>query len=245
MLGHLARRFVSADTFYLMRYRLDASRGLGDLYNRHDSGHWLSQLPPDLGLIMDGFPRSANTYSRFAFLRANPDVTISTHRHSPRALEQGVRRGVPTILLIRDPVSAVASGSNFDDGLTYETLLRCWVHYHRRASRIADRLLVVRFQDAIADFGHVIELCNQRFGSSFAPYRKTDENEAAVRAETEALAALYRPELFDRVVGRPSEARTRSQEDMLATLSDHGRELLRRAVALHQRLDGLAAPGPS
>jgi hypothetical protein len=60
--------------------------------------------------VIDGFPRSGNSYARSAFLYANgAEIPISTHRHSPHSIESGIRRGIPVIVILRPPRAAIAS----------------------------------------------------------------------------------------------------------------------------------------
>ena len=56
---------------------------------------------PAVAIVIDGFPRSANTFSSRAFVFANPDVVVSHHMHAPANILLAVRHRIPTSSSIR------------------------------------------------------------------------------------------------------------------------------------------------
>ena len=61
-------------------------------------------------LVIEGFPRSGNTFSVIAFEHAQREaVRIAHHLHVPAQIIRAARWQIPSIVLIRDPVDAVAS----------------------------------------------------------------------------------------------------------------------------------------
>jgi hypothetical protein len=86
------------------------------------------------------------------------------------------------------------------------------------------------------DFGRVIRDCNARFGSNFVPYERTDASEAEVTREIDRDAGTwFAPEDFDRVVARPSAARSASSTS-LASLSESQQARLVDLTNLYLRL---------
>jgi hypothetical protein len=83
---------------------------------------------------------------------------------------------------------------------------------------ICQRVLVATFDEVTSDFGHVIVRCNDRFGSSFAPYDRTPQAEATVAdmIDSDALSQFQFEEL-PRVVGHPSPSRF-AERNLLAQL---------------------------
>jgi len=64
----------------------------------------------DTEIVIEGYPRSANTYAVCAFLFAQQHpVRIARHLHVPAQVIQAVRWGIPTLILIRKPQDAIAS----------------------------------------------------------------------------------------------------------------------------------------
>ena len=68
---------------------------------------WVS---PRSQLVIDGFPRSANTYLHRIIRAATPEgFRIAHHVHRPQQLAWAMDFGVPTFAVFRDPVEAICS----------------------------------------------------------------------------------------------------------------------------------------
>ncbi|HWD53440.1 MAG TPA: hypothetical protein VG412_13650 [Acidimicrobiales bacterium] len=183
-------------------------------------------------LVIDGYPRSGNSYARAAFLHANGEHTlISTHRHSPRSVEAGLRRGIPAVVLLRPPRAAIASALQYEPSLRPNQAVDLYRWFYEGILPIADQVLIAPFDQVTSNFGGVILQCNHRFGTDFIPYEPTPEADAAVAQMIDAMATrMFRPEDIAHVVARPSMSR-HSVDEVLRDLDD-------RTVT---RLDGLDA----
>lgn len=106
---------------------------------------------------LTGYPRSANTYAMHLLRAAarNGEGRISTHIHAPASIRVALRASVPTLVLIRDPLDAVASAmvkrraSLVDTETAEEFLFYYWSYYtfvRARRDRLAlmDYLTVTR-----------------------------------------------------------------------------------------------------
>src|SRR4029079_11860657 len=61
-------------------------------------------------VVIDGYTRSASTFAVYAFQVAQPrPVRLAHHLHAPAQLLEAARRGLPAILVIREPRGAVLS----------------------------------------------------------------------------------------------------------------------------------------
>ena len=61
-------------------------------------------------IVIEGFPRSGNSFALSAFAYAHPDCdNIATHLHVAANVMLGVKYGVPVMLMLRSPVDAVKS----------------------------------------------------------------------------------------------------------------------------------------
>ena len=61
-------------------------------------------------IVIEGYPRSANTFSVFAFLQAQGrHISIAHHLHVEAQIVLGVRWGIPVLVLLRNPVDAIRS----------------------------------------------------------------------------------------------------------------------------------------
>jgi hypothetical protein len=190
----------------------------------------LAELAPDNhDVVIEGYPRSANTYAVAAFGFANPTARISAHLHSWVSVEHASRLGLPTMVLIREPSDAAASLMVFRPGLTARAALRQYLTFYEHAASHADSVVMTAFEEAIADFGCSIRRLNSRFGTAFQPYAKSRDNEEAVRQAVEQLEMNRAGRVSELTVARPSDERRR--------LSAQAREL----IAREERLIGRAS----
>jgi hypothetical protein len=120
------------------------------------------------GLVIEGFPRSGNSFSVFAFMNSGAgDMKIAHHVHSPSQIVSAARYHIPAVLLIRDPKEAVAAGIAKIGTHTLSDLLRAYTVYYRSLRRLRESFVVAPFETLTSDSGQVIDAVNRRFGTSF------------------------------------------------------------------------------
>lgn len=169
-------------------------------------------------LYICGYPRSGNTFSRTAFLSANPGICIQSHRHIPTFVLQKVQRGVPGIILIREPLDAAISWSIYQN-LPLEESVAYWNDYYEALIPVRSKLFVATFEDVTADFGAVMRAFNARWGTSFGLFNHTPEATSECFQVTEAEHRGAAGNIREMRVCRPSTARRRLKEKYLRQLT--------------------------
>jgi len=214
------RRLVPVDLRARVHFRLVGTPGVSALFTRFDPAMRMTRVTRGTRLVIDGYPRSGNTYARAAFLYANGlDFPLSTHRHSAQSVKEGLRRGIPVIVLVRDPRAALASGLQYEPGSTPRMAMNVYRSFYEGVLPRADEVVIATFAEVTSDFGQVVRRCNARFGTDFVPYERTEEAEAeVVRMIDEGAKLAFNPEVLDRVTGRPSSTR-RSADEVLSELT--------------------------
>jgi len=199
---------------------------------------------PHTELVIEGFPRSANTYARAAFLDANPGVVIASHLHSARSVRRAVRLDLPVIVLVRDPMDAVASLMVRDRRVHPWSALKAYERFYRTVVRFRDRVVVARFSDVTDDLASVIDRVNIVAGTQFVPYRPDGVTEARVHAEIDRMERVFAGGAFDEnAVSRPSGQRFEMSHEVRAQL---GRPKYQDLIAECRRLhDRVLAPSLS
>jgi hypothetical protein len=145
--------------------------------HRRDA-HWI--VRPDTELVLEGFARSGNTFAVDAFeLAQGRPVKMVHHTHAPAQVIAAVDRGVPTVVIVRDPMQVVLSHMAFRN-ISAEPPLRAWIRYHKRIVPYRGRIVVATFEEVTADLGAVIGRINARFGTRFERFEHTEANEARV-----------------------------------------------------------------
>lgn len=210
--------------------------------NRFTAAVWLipqrrrvCRVDASTDLVIDGFWRSGNTYARTALMQVNADAVVASFAHSPYAVRESVRRGVPMMLLVRRPADAVRSYLHYFPDSDAELAIAEYVRYHRAVLPLLDHVMVVRFEEIVADFGEVTARCNQRFGTCFAVYEPSPENDEQVFETIDAGYAGLAD--FDGKVARPSPGRA-ALPDALSDLGPVARARMREAEELYSAVVG-------
>lgn len=246
-LGHL-RRAIPSDARFRGYFQLLETPVLGDAYMLARRPLRPNRVTARTELVLEGYPRSANTYGRFAFDHVNPGTRVSSHTHSALSVIRGLQRGLPCIVLLRDPRDAVPSLLQWMPGLTAASALKYYIRYYSRLMHVRSDLVVAPFELVHNNFGTIIDECNERFGSSFVPYRPTRTNEMAVRKHVELMSRRnFGGDLRETSVARPSSARLRERAPFVE-LVEAEQHLCRRAIDVWRdfrdvsRLGGPSAP---
>lgn len=136
-------------------------------------------IEPSTELVIEGFPRTANTFSVFAFqLAQQRPVRVAHHLHAPIQVAAGIKMRIPVIVLVRAPADAVLSLVLRNPYLSIGRALRDYATFYERVLSIGNGYVVARFEQVTADLGSVIGCVNERFGTDFQPFDRTPPNVA-------------------------------------------------------------------
>jgi hypothetical protein len=186
-------------------------------------------------LVIEGYPRSANTFATAAFSTSQRDVVqIAHHLHLPAQVIWAVKRGIPVLLLVRNPGDAVLSRVIRNPVLSIRQSLRDYIRYHRSVLPYHDGYIVATFDQVIHDFGAVIKKVNERFGCNFCPFEHTPENVERVLGivEQRHLRRTRSDKVDETMVSRPSLEKEESKARLREQLSYHT-DLLTTAETLY------------
>ena len=233
------RRILPVYVRSRLHFAVVDSRLLGDLYTRFDASK-LTRITADTELVIEGCPRSGNSYALAAFRYSNEGVTVASHRHSHTAVRTGLKRRLPVIVIIRRPRDTIGSGLQYYPDQPARWAIKLYQRFHEKLLPMADRVLIATFEEVTSDFGEVVRRCNARFGTNFTPYVRTDESEIALTAMLDKwVLKNFDPKDVPRVSGRPSEARKSADQllseanpDLVAQIDELDK--LYDAVLLHK-----------
>jgi hypothetical protein len=160
-------------------------------------------------LVIEGYPRSANTFSAFAFQLAQPrPVRIAHHLHAPAQIIAAARRGVPALVLVREPRDSAISIAIRDPHVSLAQALDAYRRFHEAILPHRDSCHVALFEDVTGDYGRVVDALNAKFGTAFTPFHHTRENVERVYAliEERARQPTHAAAIHAYVCGLISEA---------------------------------------
>lgn len=165
------------------------------------------RIPMDASadLVVEGFPRSGNSFLMSWFACANPGLRIASHLHSIANVTAALRLGVSAVVVIRPPATAIASLALFSPAEPLDQHIARYRRFHRGVLAVAGDVVISPFPTTTGDPARVVEAVAIRSGRQLVltPPGGRDEVTSAV----EALNVKANGALDERKVGRPSAAR--------------------------------------
>lgn len=195
-------------------------------------------------LVIEGFPRSGNTFAVVAFESAQPaPLSVAHHLHVPAQVLRAAAWQRPVLLLARQPADAVVSWLQRNPRLDAAASLREWIWFYEAVRPVLNECVVATFDQVTGDFGAVTRRVNARFGTAFAAFQHTPENVAAVFATIDRGAAAAGRTAAQ--VARPKAERADRQQAVRGRLEAPScRGLLARADELYAVVAAAAPAAP-
>jgi hypothetical protein len=154
-------------------------------------------LGADTEIVIEAFPRSASSFAlrAFEFAQSEKPVRIATHLHSFAHAVEGVRRGLPVLIITRRPQDAVVGyrvwawqlykqRGRLDRKSAYEVpigdVMKDYVRFHEGLIPYSGQYVLATFEEVTEDFGQVIDRLNAHYDAHFLPFEHTQENERAI-----------------------------------------------------------------
>jgi hypothetical protein len=159
-------------------------------------------------LVIEGFPRSGNTFAVVAFRQAQQEsISIASHLHAPAQVIRAARWEIPTLVLIRNPVDAVLSLVIRHPHISTTWALKSYISFYETITSYRHAYVIGPFDEVIEDYGAVIERVNARFSTRFSPFDHTEDNVGEIFARIESLNRAKGRGLVEEQIARPSAAR--------------------------------------
>ncbi len=122
----------------------------------------------DTELVIEGFPRSANSFAYEAFLAGQRGpVRVAHHLHVPAQILRALAWRIPALVLIRQPVDVAVSYWIMAPDTSPRTILRAYASFYERLKPYREEFVTATFEDATQRFPDVMRVVNAKFGRSF------------------------------------------------------------------------------
>jgi hypothetical protein len=155
---HLARTYLSeSPALYL------------PLARRRYPGPSPEVVGRDTELVIDGYTRCASTFVVHAFQLAQPrPVRLAHHLHASAQVVEAVRRGLPTLTVVREPRGAVLSQLVREPDVDLRDAMLAYARFYEQLQPHRDAMVVSDFPESTHDLAGVVRRVNARFGTTFA-----------------------------------------------------------------------------
>ncbi|MEM6253273.1 MAG: hypothetical protein AAF821_10155 [Cyanobacteria bacterium P01_D01_bin.156] len=189
-------------------------------------------------VVIEGYPRSGNTFASVAFRYAQPaPIRMAYRLHAPIQLIEAIHRKIPAVVLVRNPEDAVLSWVIHRPHLTIPQALQGYVRFYKRVLPYLNDMVVAEFNTTVSDYGKVIRDVNDKFGTQFVEFDHTEEN---VKRCFDIIDEFYRKagagKVPEQIVARPSENRKQKKELLRSQFhTDSLTNIRREAMALYEK----------
>jgi hypothetical protein len=165
-------------------------------------------------MVIDGHPRSANTYATYAFkIAQRKDLVVANHIHKKSQFLTAEKYGIPAILLIREPLDCLTSllirQPKYDPKALFEGY-----DFLYNGLKNSNGFVVGEFNKVVNSYAEIIDGVNKKFGKDFDLYYKTDENEEKVKHIVQTQDELKGVSDYDQRVAYPNEKRKEIVNDV-------------------------------
>ena len=124
-------------------------------------------------LVVEGFPSSGNTYLTHSIsMHLGESLSIAHHMHSTSLVKIALKKEIPVILCVRDPIDTAVSNavrqktSYFEEIISASDWLKYWVRFHNRILEDlnSDYLYISEFSNLTNDVAsEILKFKNQYF----------------------------------------------------------------------------------
>jgi hypothetical protein len=134
----------------------------------------------DTELVIEGYPRSGNSFAEAAFQVAQTSpVKLAHHCHAAAQVLQAVRWNIPVLVVLRDPLEACRSLiMHHPQAYDAKLALSEYLDFHRGILPVRPYAVVARFETVIEDFGLVTDAINKKYSTRFTRFLHDKENES-------------------------------------------------------------------
>jgi hypothetical protein len=120
-------------------------------------------------IVIEAFPRSANTYCVAAFRTlSNDQLSIASHMHAAAQLQLAQRLKKPALLIVREPIDAIASLSIRRPLVKKSLLIKEYIAFHKKIYPLVNKgcLAVISFDSVVNNKKKLLEVAQDLLGDN-------------------------------------------------------------------------------
>lgn len=136
-------------------------------------------------LVLEGFPRSGNTFLASLMRQAAPDLNFSHHTHLIANLERAKREKLPAVVLFRNPLDSVSS-LVVKNPQVYKPseCLSDYIAYYRSAKKLLPSAIFIHSDELFSNPLEVLGKINRETGLSIESTQKVLKPEGLAKNST-------------------------------------------------------------
>ena len=143
-------------------------------------------LHRDTEVLIEGFPRSGNSFAVAAFCKAQKrEVDIAHHLHAPGHVIAAVKSNIPALVVIRHPDEAVPEFALAKPNIPVAAILRGYIRFYEPLRPFKRDFVTATFDQVHTNLGDVIRRINQRFWTAFLEFEPNPRSVGAAHRDVE------------------------------------------------------------
>lgn len=196
-------------------------------------------------VLVEGYPRSGNTFLAAWIHQHNPHVELASHVHSVAHIKYAAKADIPAVVVVRRPLDCIASHLTMRPGLEPALAIARYSRFNIGVLSLAGHVLVASFEVVTAQPPAVVDAFNRRFSRDLVIGRMTAESRAVVFDQIDELARRRYGSVDESRVSRPSAIRTATKDQLQTMLrSKRLNPLLTEAQQTYEAVLRLTSLGP-
>lgn len=176
-------------------------------------------------LVVEGYPRSANTYCVNCIERAarlgGRSLRIAHHTHDIRNVELGIFLECPVLVLIRDPACAIASYALYMD-LPIKSATAQYMTFYERLLSLPRKYVAVDFSVVVGGINRVLKGLSDEFALELGVFQDPARASIDIVDELRSRSVSHHGnETFIRKGSVPDDNRAQFSKAMRAEVAEY------------------------
>jgi len=172
-------------------------------------------------ICIDGYPRSANSFSVRMFRKANPEAVIAHHTHAIANIKKAIDCGIPVIVLIRNPEQSVVSSVIAHENNDIDNEIYRYVDFYDWILGRLPNVVIADFDMVVNDFNTIILNVNDHFKTSYKILDDVKEADDQVKSDIEERFDALGQSRMSHIKPVPTSARNTVKDELRDTVLRH------------------------
>lgn len=204
---------------YLMGNSLGNNQFLFDYFSPIFPRYRIHRVTAKTDICIEGFPRSANSFLTSIFAKYNPQFKCADHLHAPMQIIKASMLEIPCIVVIRNPLDAIASTIAVDRSVSTTIVIKSYINFYESIWHIRNNFITAEFSKITNNPVDIIDAVNQRFNTNFVMGKMSSVVEQEVFTHLKKVKKKMR--LSDTLVAVPTEAKEQIKQEIIKELEQN------------------------
>lgn len=166
-------------------------------------------------LVLEGYPRSGNTWLRNAILYKKKDISISSHMHYPSSIRLAIKRNIPCIILLRNPLDSISSLMIRDKTYDIKTAIDYYIFFYENFTYYKNsNVILLDFDLVVNNINLCFKILNDKFNLNLCLFSEKNDLSQFKSFLEKREKDKYSLEEQNLVIGLPSSSREKMKKNI-------------------------------